>query len=117
MEAVIATVVTVIGGGIFGLVNHLFTKKTEDAKNAVNANTAQVEAANSALEGMERLLNNYRIEEEKYKQRIEDLEHDIREERQLNVGLMKRLEELANAGKQTGNERSRTDEQQTQGDY
>lgn len=92
MEAVIATVVTVIGGGIFGLVNHLFTKKTEDAKQAVNANTAQVEAANSALEGMERLLNNYRIEEEKYKQRIDDLEHDLKEERQLNIGLMKKLE-------------------------
>jgi len=99
VEAVIATVVTVIGGGIFGLVNHLFTKKTEDAKNAVGANTAQVEAANSALEGMERLLNNYRIEEERYKQRITDLEHDLQEEKQLSAGLMGRLEELRDARK------------------
>ena len=94
MEAVIATIVTVIGGGIFCLVNHIFTKKTEDAKNAVNANTAQVEAANSALDGMERLLNNYRLEETKYQKRIETLEHDLVEERQLNRALLKRLERI-----------------------
>lgn len=93
MEVIIATVITVVGGGIFGLVNHLFNKKTEDAKLAVSKNTAQVEATNSVLKNMDLLLTNYRIEDDRKEKKIESLEQELEEERALNRSLISKLEE------------------------
>lgn len=84
-DAVLVAIITVIGGGTFGVVNHWFNRKTEEAKAVVNKNTQEVEAISKALGGMEVMLENYRTE-------VDRLHKDLIEERALNAALVKQLE-------------------------
>lgn len=106
-DAVVVTIISVVVGGIFTLVFKVIDAKANQAKEELNKNTFQVEAANKALEGMQILANNLRTEYErehvraerlekeyeKEHERAERLEKDLIEEKAINIALSNKRKE------------------------
>lgn len=103
-DAVIVTIISVVVGGIFTAIFKFIDAKANQAKEELNRNTAEVEAMNKALEGMQVLANNLRIDYDREhlranseKDRADRLEKDLIEEKSINVALSKQLRD----GKET----------------
>lgn len=98
-DAVIVALITVVVGGVFTALFKVIESKANAAKNALNKNTSEVEAVNKALEGMEVLANNLRIDYDREhakaifeKDRADKLELDLIEEKAVNLALSKLIE-------------------------
>lgn len=98
-DTVIVTIITVVIGGIFTVIFKFIDAKANDAKEELNKNTVEVEAVNKALEGMQVLANNLRTDYDREHERAErerdrgdDLEKDLIEEKAINIALSKQLE-------------------------
>lgn len=94
---VIALAVPVVTG-VFVLLNTILSRHMSRAEEEVAGSTAQVDTALKAMDGMERLADQLRAENERLEQRVEELENELLRERSSNAVLtrlvqMKREEE------------------------
>jgi hypothetical protein len=78
-------IITVLGGGLFGLITTLINKKTDKAKEVISSAVGVVDISNKTLMDMEKLVAQYRI-------RNAELEEDLREEKAFTSSLMSKME-------------------------
>lgn len=97
-DAVVVALITVVAGGLITGLFKLVDRKAEHAKEEVSRNSAAVEAANVALEGMQVLATNLRQDYDREHEARVKLEHDLIEEKALNVALTKEVERLRKLG-------------------
>lgn len=69
-------VISAAGGGLFALLVAVINRKTEAAKNELSKNTVEVEAAVSALGGVQILANQLRLDLDRANQRNAFLEQE-----------------------------------------
>lgn len=96
-----AVLIAVVGAPFVALITGVFqliNKKADRARDEVNQNTAEVEAVNKALEGMTILMAQQRTELDRKDVRIVQLEHDLEDERAVNVALDKLNQQLRQGG-------------------
>lgn len=93
----VAVITVVIGGaitGAFAVLLRVIDRKAERAKSDITKSGEEVLAAKTALEGMEILLRNQRIDSDRKDKTIEDmgdkiknLTKDLLEEKAINIAL------------------------------
>lgn len=96
-----AVLIAVVGAPFVALITGVFqliNKKADRARDEVNQNTAEVEAVNKALEGMVVAMDQQRIELDRKDARIVQLEHDLANERAVNVALDELNQQLRQGG-------------------
>lgn len=91
-STVIVTLITVVGGMLFYVLQKVVDKRYNKAKEAVESNS-------STILDMTKVVKGFRELNDQYERRLQEQDHELQEKEQRIQTLEQQIERMGNAGK------------------